>query len=207
MFNKPLFVTGIGTDVGKTIVSAVLVEQLKADYWKPVQAGDLHHTDSHKIQQLIVNMETVVHPERYRLKMAASPHKAAKAEGITISPEDFTLPSSCRPLLIEGAGGLFVPLSDTFLMIDLIAQFDAEIVLVARDYLGCINHTLLSIDALTSRGLKLKHVIFNGEFDLDTLDVIISHIPLKTTFSELPEFQACTRYAIACAPIQIPIKS
>ena len=203
MLNKPLFVTGIGTNIGKTIVSAVLVEQLKADYWKPVQAGDLHHSDSHKIQQLIVNMETVVHPERYRLKMAASPHKAAKAEGIHISPADFSLPDSSRSLLIEGAGGLFVPLSDSFLMIDLITQFDAEIVLVARDYLGCINHTLLSIDALNTRGLKLKHIIFNGHFDTDTLDVIISHIPLRTTYSELPEFQAINRYTIASAPIQL----
>lgn len=203
MTRQPLFVTGIGTDIGKTIVSAVIVEQLKADYWKPVQAGDLHYTDSDKIRELISNPKTVIHPESIRLNLAASPHKAAREEQITIAPHNFRLPLTARQLVIEGAGGLFVPLNPDFLIIDLIEQLEAGIVLVVRNYLGCISHTLLSVHAIISRGLPLRHVVFNGDFDSDTLHVIISHIPFETTCSALPEFQAINKYTVANAPTQI----
>jgi len=204
MKTKPLFVTGIGTYVGKTIVSAVLCEQLKLDYWKPVQSGDLDETDSDKVARLISNPITVIFPERHRLAMAASPHKSAKAEGTEIKPTDFLLPATENQLLIEGAGGLFVPLSEDFMIIDLIQQFDAEVVLVVRNYLGCINHTLLSIYTLVSKNIPLKHVVFNGNFDDDTLDLLLAKLPSSTTWSILPEFRTLNKITISFAPTQFP---
>ena len=196
---NPLFVTGIGTDVGKTIVSAALVEYFKADYWKPVQSGDLHYSDSNKIADLISNSTSVIHPERFRLSIPQSPHKAAKYDGLSIHPEDFVLPETKNKLIIEGAGGLFVPLSSHFLMIDLIQQFQSDAVLVVRNYLGCINHTLMSIHALTSRGLPLKLVVFNGTFDLDTMEVIIGHLPEKTTWIAMTEFLSLDKISFSSA--------
>jgi len=203
MVNKPLFITGIGTEVGKTIVSAVLTEQLQADYWKPVQAGDLDNTDSEKVRQLISNSRSLFHPETFKFIMAASPHRAAKHEGIEIRPQDFSLPETSNQLLIEGAGGLFVPLSYRFLMIDLIRLLGADAVLVVRNYLGCINHTLLSIHALLSKGIPLKHMVLNGDFDFDTLNVLLHHLPKDCTWSKLPEFTTINREAIADAPFQL----
>jgi dethiobiotin synthetase len=203
MKQKPLFITGIGTNVGKTIVSAVLAEQLNADYWKPVQAGDLSCTDSDKIGALISNKVTVIHPERFKLTLAASPHKAAEHDGITISPGDFHIPVTANRLLIEGAGGLFVPLSADFLMTGLMARLETDIVLVIKNYLGCINHTLLSLYALKNIGLPLKHVVFNGDFDKETKAVISSHLPDSTSRSQLPEFLSIDKHAIKMAPIQI----
>lgn len=203
MDNKPLFITGIGTEVGKTIVSAVLTEQLQADYWKPVQAGDLDHTDSDKVKELISNTRTIFHPETFKFSMAASPHRAAKNEGIEIRPQDFFLPETNNQLLIEGAGGLFVPLSYRFLMIDLIRLLGADAVLVVRNYLGCINHTLLSIHALLTKGISLKHLVLNGDFDFDTLNVLLHHLPKNCTWSKLPEFTTINKEAIADAPFQL----
>ncbi|MGY0036905.1 dethiobiotin synthase [Pedobacter sp. NJ-S-72] len=203
MDNKPLFITGIGTEVGKTIVSAVLTEQLQADYWKPVQAGDLDNTDSDKVKELISNTKSIFHPETFKFIMAASPHRAAKNEGIEIRPQDFSLPETNNQLLIEGAGGLFVPLSYRLLMIDLIHLLDADAVLVVRNYLGCINHTLLSIHALLSKGIPLKHLVLNGDFDFDTLNVLLHHLPKDCTWSKLPEFTTINKKAIADAPFQL----
>ncbi len=162
---KPLFVTGIGTDVGKTIVSAILVEKLKADYWKPVQAGDLENSDTMKVKSLVSNTKSVFHPEAYRLTQPFSPHKAAALDGIEIDPANIQLPQTTNRLIIEGAGGLMVPLNDKFLMIDLIKQLDAEVVLVSKNYLGSINHTLLSMEMLKQKKIKVKTLIFNGERD------------------------------------------
>ena len=203
MLNKRLFVTGIGTDVGKTVVSGVLCEQLKSDYWKPVQAGDLHDTDSHKVSRMISNDNTTIHNETHRFILPASPHQAAKTEGITIKREDFIIPETDNHLLIEGAGGLFVPLATDLLMIDLIQQFQAETILVVRNYLGCINHTLLSIHALISRNITLKHVVFNGDFPYDTLSVIKANLPANTSWSILPEFNTINKTTISLAPEQI----
>jgi len=202
---KPLFITGIGTNVGKTIVSAVLAEQLCADYWKPVQAGDLDCSDSKKVSGLISNKTTVIHPERFKLNLSSSPHKAAAHDGITIYPEDFCLPGTDNRLLIEGAGGLFVPLSADFLMSDLMLRLKAEIILVIKNYLGCINHTLLSLYALKNIGLSLKHVVFNGEFDTETKAVITAHLPAKTSLSAMPELLSIDKNTIKNAPLQIII--
>src|SRR5476649_1485023 len=151
MQNKPLFVTGIGTGIGKTIVSAILTEKLKADYWKPIQAGDLDNSDTLKVKSLITNTSSKIHPEAYRLTQACSPHKAAAIDGITIDQKNILLPVTDNKLIIEGAGGLMVPLNNNFLMIDLIQQLNAGVILVVKHYLGSINHTLLSLEALYSR--------------------------------------------------------
>lgn len=203
MKNKPLFVSGIGTSVGKTIVSAVICEQLKADYWKPVQSGDLHDSDSDQLRKLVSNTRTVIHPETFRLKLAASPHQSAKAQGIAITPSSFQLPKTDNQLLIEGAGGLFVPLSPGFLMFELILQLGAGVVLVVRNYLGCINHTLLSLHAIASLNIPLKHVVLNGKFNEDTRDIILANIPVGITWSELPEFDEISSMSIASSPAQL----
>lgn len=166
MPNKtPLFVTGIGTDVGKTIVSAILVEKLKADYWKPIQSGDLDNSDTMKVQRLISNTVTRFHPEAYRLTQPYSPHKSADLDGVTIDLDQIRLPETENQLLIEGAGGLMVPLNDQHFVVDLIQKFDAEVVLVVRHYLGSINHTLLSLELLKQKKIKVRALIFNGERD------------------------------------------
>ncbi|MFZ8999975.1 MAG: dethiobiotin synthase [Bacteriovoracaceae bacterium] len=160
-----IFVTGIDTNIGKTISSSVLVEALEADYWKPVQCGDLENSDSMKVSQLISNEKTKIHPETYRLKTPASPHLAAEIENIEISLENFDLPSTQRPLVIEGAGGILVPLNNSDTIINLAQKFKAKVILVTKNYLGSLNHTLLSIEYLKSLGLPIKGMIFNGKED------------------------------------------
>ncbi len=154
------FVTAIGTDSGKTVVSSILVEMLQADYWKPVQAGT--PTDTETVKKLVSNQLTFFHGERHLLKMPASPHAAAKAENLAIHLDDFHLPKTENNLIIEGAGGVFVPLNDQHFMIDLIGKIDCEVILVADLYLGSINHTLLTAEALKNRNIKVRGIVFNG---------------------------------------------
>lgn len=184
---NPLFVTGIGTGVGKTIVSAVLCYQNNMDYWKPVQAGDLHYTDTENVRELTRHHHSRFHPERHRFTLAASPHEAAAAENIRIALKDFVVPDHLKPLLIEGAGGLLVPLSDDLLTAELIQYLKADLILVIRDYLGCINHSLLTLEAIKFRGLNLKQVIFNGDFNPASKKLIISRLPASCHWSDLPE--------------------
>lgn len=184
--NKALFITGIGTGIGKTLVSAVLVEHLKADYWKPVQAGDLDNSDSHSIALMTAGKYTI-HPEKYRLGLAASPHEAADVEGIDIRLHDFQLPETENRLLVEGAGGLMVPLNQQDLMVDLIQHLKTPVILVIRDYLGCINHSLLSIRLLAERDIALALVIFNGHFKPATRSIIVKHLPKNIEVADLPE--------------------
>lgn len=205
--NKTLFVTGIGTGVGKTIVSAVLTQQLKADYWKPVQAGDLNCSDRDTVSSLVSHQHTVFHPETYRFQLAASPHQAAQFENIKIKLTDFILPLTEKHLVIEGAGGLMVPLSDQFRMIELIQHFGAAAILVVRNYLGCINHTLLSMEALSSRNIPLQAVIINGEMDEATEDILHSYFPAKTVFAKIPEFITLNKQHIRrCPTVLTPTK-
>jgi dethiobiotin synthetase len=175
MQHKPLFITGIGTGIGKTLIAAIVVEKLKADYWKPVQAGDLDNSDTLKVKSLVSNHTTFFHPEAYRLTQPYSPHKAAALDGIGIDEQQITLPQTNNQLIIEGAGGLMVPLNDHFLMIDLVKQLNAEVVLVSQNYLGSINHTLLSIEALKQRNIPVKGIIFNGEANSSTEEFILSY--------------------------------
>jgi len=165
---QPFFVSGIGTGIGKTFISALLAEALRADYWKPVQAGYAEGTDKETVHSLISNRQTVIHPEVYRLKMPASPHIAAREENILIDPEQIgrqlqTMDPD-RPLIIEGAGGLLVPLNDSEMLIDLVKKLDAKLILVSRNYLGSINHSLMSAEICRYRQLPVAGWIFNDQF-------------------------------------------
>lgn len=169
---KRYFVTGIGTDVGKTVVSAILVHALKADYWKPIQAGDTDLTDAQKVKHWCGADLHVYHPEAYLLPFPLSPHASAARAGLEIQPETIQVPKHRNPLVIEGAGGLLVPLTLSTLLIDLIPSFEAEVILVSRHYLGSINHTLLSIDALRMRNIPIKGIILNGHSNPETESAI-----------------------------------
>ncbi len=180
MSKRPIFITGIGTGIGKTIVSAVLVQKLQADYWKPIQSGDLDSSDTALVRRLVSNNITVFHPEAYRLTQPYSPHKSAALDGIYIDPEKIVLPETDNQLIIEGAGGLMVPLNENFLMIDLIKKLDAEVILVSKNYLGSINHTLMSAGTLKSNGIKLSRLIFSGEQDHDSEAIIRKHLQVES---------------------------
>lgn len=187
-----LFVTGIGTEVGKTVCSAILTKYFNADYWKPIQSGDLDFSDSIKIQDW-VGENVIIHPETYRLQLAASPHQSAKEEKITIDLNEFKLPETQNNLIVEGAGGLMVPLSDKEFIIDLIEKLQLPVALVVRNYLGCINHTLLSIMALQQRKLKLEYLILNGNFPPDTERVICNSIEKETKIIRIPDIEDITK--------------
>nr|WP_294898927.1 dethiobiotin synthase [uncultured Pedobacter sp.] len=182
---KKYFVTGIGTEIGKTVTAAILTEQLKADYWKPIQSGDLHQSDTLKVKNLVSNHLSYFHPEAYRLTQPFSPHYSAQLDGIEINLDSIKLPETENNLIVEGAGGLMVPLNQQDLMIDLIKKLGLEVVLVSKNYLGSINHTLLSVEALQSRNIPIKGIIFNGNANPATENIIkkmtglnvIAHIP------------------------------
>ena len=173
-----LFITGISTDVGKTIASSIVVEALEADYWKPIQAGDLDNSDSHKIRSLISNTKTVIHPNSYKLNTSASPHYAAALDGITIEIENIKEPQTKNHLVIEGAGGVFVPLNDSDCVIDLIKP-EYKVIVVSRHYLGSINHTLLTIEALKSRKIDIAGIIFSGYENKATESIILNKTGVK----------------------------
>ncbi len=163
---KPIFITGTGTDVGKTLVAAIVTEALHADYWKPVQAGFSEGTDSLRIEQLITNNKTIIHPELYKLKMAASPHLAAEAENIKISIKDIArhLPNTKNKLIIEGAGGLMVPLNKKKFILHLIKSMKAKVIIVSKNELGSINHSLLTAAILKKEKIDVAGWIFNEEY-------------------------------------------
>jgi dethiobiotin synthetase len=165
------FVTAIGTDSGKTLVSSILCQALGAGYFKPVQAGLPRDTDT--VASLVSHPHFCSYPEAYLLNTPESPHAAAAKDGVHIRFQDIALPSSTGPLVVEGAGGLMVPLNDQDLVIDLVAHLGLDILLVANLYLGSINHTLLSIEALHHRGLPLKGIIFNGPPNADSERIIL----------------------------------
>ncbi len=195
MKHKPIFITGIGTGVGKTITSAIIVESLHADYWKPVQSGDLDQTDTDRVRSLVSNSDSRFHPEAYRLTQPFSPHKSAALDNIVIDLNAFELPLTYNRLVIEGAGGLMVPLNDQDLMIDLIKKFDAEVVLVSQNYLGSINHTLLSAEILKIREIKIRNIIFCGEIDLSSQEIIKSHLNIDSV--SIPFFPNLTKELIS----------
>lgn len=169
------FITGIGTGIGKTIASAVITEKLKADYWKPIQSGDLHQSDSLAIANFISNPQTVIHPETYRLTQPLSPHLSAKLDGIEIELNKFQLPHTDNKLIVEGAGGLMVPLNSKELILDLIKHLNLEVILISQHYLGSINHTLLTINTLKQNHIPIKGIIFNGDSNLESQDYILEY--------------------------------
>lgn len=184
-----LFITAISTDSGKSVVSAILTEALQADYWKPVQSGLPKDTDF--VKSLISNTKTIFHPEAYCLTEPLSPHASAKIDGITIDLGKINLPKTTNHLVIEGAGGMLVPLNDQDFVIDLADKFEATVVLVANLYLGSINHTLLSIKELERRQIyqkfKIKGIVFNGTPTPESERIILKHCPYPYLFSVLKE--------------------
>ena len=180
---RPFFITGIGTDVGKTLVAAILTEALEGGYWKPVQAGYSEGTDSEWVKGVISNPAGRVHPERYKLALAASPHIAAREEGVRIDLGEIEAsykllaaslkPAADRkeshlhpekPLIIEGAGGLLVPLNEKEFVLDLAVRLDTTLILVSRNYLGSINHSLLTAEVCKAHGLRIAGWIFNDQY-------------------------------------------
>lgn len=186
---KRIFVTGISTEVGKTLASAIITEALEADYWKPIQSGDLDHSDSHKIHDLITNTKTRIYPNSYSLQYPASPHLSASMENIEIDLNKIQEPETDNHLVIEGAGGILVPLNKKDCIIDLIKS-NYEIILVSRHYLGSINHTLLTIEALQNRNLNVKGIIFSGDQNPSTEEIIIykTSIPVIGRIDHEPFF-------------------
>jgi len=165
-----IFITGIGTGVGKTIVSSIVCEALAADYCKPIQAGLEGMTDTKLVQSLISNKRSKIHPELFRLKLPASPHIAAKEEGIKLEVSIITdylqklLRPADAPLVVEGAGGLLVPVNEKENMLDLIISLNASVIIVSRNYLGSINHSLLTARVLKDAGVNTAGWIFNDQF-------------------------------------------
>ena len=166
-----LFITGIGTDVGKTIAAAIVTQALEADYWKPIQAGDLDHSDSHKIKRYISNTKTIVHPNSYQLNTPASPHWAAELDNVIIDLQQIVEPTTNNNLVIEVAGGVLVPLNTTDCIIDII-QPDYKVIVVSRHYLGSINHTLLTVEALQNRNINIAGILFSGAENKATESII-----------------------------------
>ncbi|QBA65161.1 dethiobiotin synthase [Muriicola soli] len=169
---KRIFVTGISTEVGKTMASAIIVEALESDYWKPIQAGDLEYSDSDKIRELISNKRTVIHKNSYALSSPMSPHAAADIDGIQIRKDWISEPQTENHLVIEGAGGILVPINASETILDLIKP-EYKVIVVSRHYLGSINHSLLTIETLKARGLEVS-VIFSGEEHPTTEKIILS---------------------------------
>lgn len=163
-----IFITGIGTGVGKTLTAACVTEALQADYWKPVQTGLMEGTDTDTIKRLLSNPVSKCHREAYCLKEPASPHLAARLEGVNINVNRIieiadTLQPGRRPLVIEGAGGLMVPVTDSVFTLDLIQRLKASVIIVGANYLGSINHSLLTAKVLQQSGLPVLGWIFSGE--------------------------------------------
>lgn len=157
-----VFVTGTDTEVGKTVAAACLVRALDGEYWKPVQAGIADGTDTETVRRLTGLDGARLHASTYELNAPLSPHQAARLDAVTIRMAAFTRPAAGRPVVVEGAGGVLVPLNDTALMIDLMEQLGLPVILVARSTLGTINHSLLSLQALRRRRLAVLGVIING---------------------------------------------
>lgn len=176
---KRIFVTGIGTDVGKTVASAIVCESLQADYWKPVQTGSYFSTDSDKLKKYVSNSKTKIHPETFVLRQYMSPHAAAELEGKHIELSAIEVPETQNTLVIEGAGGIMVPLNEREFIVDLIVKTKAEVILVIQNYLGSINHSILSIDALKFRNIPVKGIIFNGPPHKLSEDIILTYSGLK----------------------------
>lgn len=181
-------IIGIHTGIGKTVCSAVICQALGYDYWKPVQAGDLDNTDSLFIKNNVNNPSCTIHPERFKLLTAASPHYAASLENIEIQKQDFVLPVTKNNLLVETAGGAMSPLSTSLLNVDLIEHLKLPVVLVSNNYLGSINHTLLTYSILKDRKIPVIGLVYVGEATPSTEKFILGYTRLPLLFS-IPFFK------------------
>ncbi|MFN3868209.1 MAG: dethiobiotin synthase [Hyphomicrobiaceae bacterium] len=171
--SRALVVTGTDTGIGKTIVAALLTLMLDADYWKPIQSGLDGESDSDVVRRLARATPDRIHPEAYRLNAPLSPHRAAELDGLVIDTARLIPPRTSRPLVIEGAGGLLVPVTRAELQIDVFARWRLPVVLVCPTRLGCINHALLSVEALRSRDIPIAAIIFAGDENADSQRTIV----------------------------------
>ncbi|OCK43815.1 dethiobiotin synthase [Tenacibaculum soleae] len=185
---KKYFITGISTEVGKTVASAIVTEALQADYWKPIQAGELEDSDSHKIKKFISNKKTVIHPNSYALKTPMSPHAAAEIDGVTVELSKINEPKTNNNLVIEGAGGLLVPLNNSDTILDII-KLNYKVIVVSRHYLGSINHTLLTVKLLQEKGFDIA-IIFSGDEHKTTEEIIkkMTNVTVIGRIDEEPYF-------------------
>jgi dethiobiotin synthase len=182
-FPKEFFVTGTDTGIGKTLVSGMLMSALDATYWKPIQAGLDEETDTEFIQRVSEAEESRIIPERYRLETPMSPHAAADIDGVKISLNNFELPEyKTEHLIVEGAGGLIVPINWSDTVLDVIKSLKLPVLLVSRSSLGTLNHTLLSLEALRNRGIEVFAVVLNGEKHPSNKETI-------EKFGEVPVFE------------------
>lgn len=200
-----IMVAGIGTDVGKTIVSAILTTLLKGDYWKPIQCGDETNSDTAMVKRWLDTTRHTIHLPAYSLKAPLSPHHAARLENTLIRLDSIILPQTTRPLIIEGVGGIFVPLTPKISSLDLFKSWNCQWIVVSRHYLGSINHTLLTLEVLKKLHLLILGIVFNGEPNPDSESAIleISQVPVLGRL--LPEAnlnpKTIQRYATQWQPL------
>ena len=173
---KQYIIAGIGTEIGKTVCSAIVTKALQAAYWKPVQAGNLTDGDAYWVQQWVPG--TAVFPSTYALSNPLSPHTAAELDGVTIDLDAFTLPATTENLVVELAGGIMVPLNNEQTNLDLIQHLGLPVILVSKNYLGSINHTLMTYEILKSRNISMAGIIFNGQTNSSGESFIINHTKL-----------------------------
>lgn len=199
------FITGISTNVGKTLFSAILAEAMEADYWKPIQSGYNEGRDSATVQQLISNTKSKFHKETFLLKEPVAPHVAARNEGVEIDIDSFIIPKTNNTLIIEGAGGPLVPINDRNFVIDIAKKAEAEIILVINSYLGCINHSLLCIDYLFTNNFPLCGIVLNGNFDPEVEKAIVSYKPVNV-LAKIPFTFSPNKYFVSQQAKQIDKK-
>ena len=195
---QPIVVTGTDTGIGKTVFAAALTGALDRYYWKPVQSGLAEETDSETVRRLSGLAADRILPERYRLRTPASPHLAARLDGVEIDAERLALPSTPRPLVVEGAGGLLVPLTREVTYIDVFARWRAPLVLCARTTLGTINHTLLSVEAIRARNIPLLGIAFIGDENTESEDVIVA-LGRTRRLGRLPSLKPLTAESLKAA--------
>ena len=167
---EKIFITGISTEVGKTLVSAIVTEALEADYWKPVQAGELDNSDTHKVKEMISNTKSKFFSNAYALQTPMSPHAAAEIDNVSITISEIIEPKTNNTLVIEGAGGILVPINTTETILDII-QPNYKVIVVSRHYLGSINHTLLTVKLLQEKGFQVA-IVFSGNENKSTESII-----------------------------------
>jgi dethiobiotin synthetase len=188
---RTIAIVGIHTGIGKTIASAVIAEALGADYWKPVQAGDLENTDTIQVAKLLSNGMARVHPEAHKLTEAMSPHAAAYMDKVEIDYNLFPFPKTERILVVETAGGLHSPMTGNATMADFVQHYDLPVILISNNYLGSINHTLMSVEVMKARGIKLLGIIMNGEPNNSSESFIQEYSGLPI-IAHIPRFDSLT---------------
>jgi len=204
MSRSHLVVAGIGTDVGKTVVSAVLCRQLNADYWKPVASGTEDGPVDHQIIPGLLHGTTVkIHPCAYVFSKSLSPHIAAKMDGAEVELDAIKVPQTDRTLVVELAGGVAVPLNDSSTNLDLLSSWRYPVVVVSRHYLGSINHTLLTLEALRARDIPVAGIIFNGE-ELPDTERIIQRLGRVAVWGRIPMLRQVTAESLAQITLTIP---